>query len=258
MNAPTLLLINPDKALRYTLREELQNEHFLVLEAAHGQRSIDIVCQHKIDLILLDMHHPADGDAISFITHLREKTDAPLIVFADQAETTKRIAGFACGADDFVSKPFDAAELIARIRAHLRRYGTLQNMEANIKDHQTAQDVVTFAGKIFDRRRMQLQDENNQPVELTLREFQLLEALVLNAGKPLKRDYLCEAIREPRYVPTPRAIDVKITRIRKKIGDDATNPHIIETVRGIGYRFNENIIADAVAQAQDEAAHTGV
>lgn len=234
----TLLLVDDDKSLRYLLRESLERSDFVVIEATNGARTIEILKQHHVDAILLDLHLP-DGHGIDFISGIREQTNVPLIIVSGDKDKSCRIDGLEAGADDYVLKPFSTKELIARIRANIRRHQGLQKpSEKDIESAASSSNCTKIGNWILDQNKFQIFDANNQPGTLTIREFLLLEALVKNANKAVNREDLGLAIKTENYVPTPRAIDVKITRLRKKLGDCATNPQIIKTVRGVGYMIN--------------------
>lgn len=232
----TLLVTEDDRLLRYVLKENLEKENFIVIEAANGARATAIAAQHRVDLILLDLRLP-DGNGLDFIPGLRRSTNAPIIVVSGERDKEVRIRALTLGADDYVGKPFDIDELLARINANLRRSETTA-LRPGPRDSAGADGnpaTVEFGNWVLDRARYQVFDRNGTSGNLTLHEFQLLDMLAAHAGKVLKRSDLCKALREHGHILTPRAIDIKITRIRKKIGDPAGAPHIIKTVRGAGY-----------------------
>lgn len=239
----TILLVEDDETLRRTLTRILECEGFTVYEAALGKRLLEILRQHPVDLILLDMRLP-DTTGLEMIQAVRQQTDIPIIVISGEKNKAKTVSGLYLGADDHIMKPFDIDELIARITANLRRYRGEFPVCARPGQHQGAETRVTFVGWTLDREKLQIFNEANVSGDLTAHEFRLLELLVSNAGRVFKRKELCEAIRVQNYVPTPRAIDLKIMRIRKKIGDDAANPRLIKTVRGVGYTMDKNIVSD--------------
>ncbi len=238
----TLLVVEDDKIMRQMLRETLEQHDFLILEAAHGKRLMEIISEHNVDLILMDMGLP-DGSGIDFMPRIRKCTNAPVIIVSGDRGKVETLNGFKAGADDYIDKPFDPEILVARVRATLRRY---KGSEANQNEHNgqsEKNEKIKFDQWIFDRARFQIFNAKGQPGDLTVCEFQLLDTLITGAGRALKREELCEAVREERYVPTPRAIDVKITRIRKKIGDNPHDPQIIKTVRGVGYMVETEIVS---------------
>lgn len=231
----TLLLIDDDKSLRYLLRESLEKNDFVVIEAMNGARSIEILKQHHVDAILLDLHLP-DGYGVDLIPQIRELTNVPLIIVSGDQEKSCRIEGLDAGADDYVIKPFSTKELVARIKANLRRYHGLQkpgSKDASTNDNTSS--IIKIGKWNLDQKKFQIFDDKNTAGNLTIREFLLLEALVKNANCAVNREDLGQAIKTENYVPTPHAIDVKITRLRKKLGDCATDPQIIKTIRGVGY-----------------------
>ena len=228
----TLLLVEDDKLIRQTLREVLEREGFLVVEASVGKRSVEIIQCHQIDLILLDLKLP-DVDGLALVEEIRSHSDVPLLIVSGEQEIATKLNGLELGADDYIEKPFEMEELVARIRVNLRRYHAQQapvNQNIGCENFQ-------FSNWTLDMKQYQIFDENGRSGELTAQEFQILEALIMNAGCVLRRSDLCEVVREDNYTPTARAIDVKIARIRKKIGDCGDDPHIIKTVRGVGYIF---------------------
>lgn len=219
----------------------LERDNFIVYEAALGKRLLEILDDHAIDLILLDMRLP-DANGLELIQLTRQKTDIPIIVISGEKNKAATVSGLYLGADDHILKPFDIDELIARIKANLRRYrGDFPHSRHRMAHGR--QSEIAFAGWRLDYEKSQLFDAQGRSADLTAHEFALLEVLLSQAGRVLKRTDLCEAIRMENYVPTPRAIDLKIMRIRKKIGDDATNPHLIKTVRGVGYVFEKETLA---------------
>lgn len=229
----TILLVEDDKLFRHMLKEFLESKGFLLLDASTGARMKEILQKHAVDLVLLDIRLP-DGNGLDFIADVKSYTNAPIIMCSGDGDKQTIVSALKQGADDFLSKPPDFDILIERLNANLRRYKTTN--DNGLCTEQSAVDTIIHFDKwYFDRKKMQMFDHDHNSCELTIREFYLLDTLICNIGFPVKRQDLCEAIKEENYIPTPRAIDVKITRIRKKIGDDASNPDIIKTVRGVGY-----------------------
>jgi two-component system phosphate regulon response regulator OmpR len=156
-------------------------------------------------------------------------SNAPIIILSGDGSRQDKLAALNAGADDYIQKPFDTDEMVARIKTHLRRHAGAYDA------CQPTDDADSFDGWILDAERCLVFNKNNVAISLTAKEFQLLQRLTTEPARVVTRHDLCEAIREKDYVPTPRAIDIKITRIRKKIGDSAAHPQVIKTVRGIGY-----------------------
>lgn len=232
----TILVVEDDKMTRQLLRENLESENFIVIEACKGQRSVDILKHHKVDTVLLDLHLP-DADGIDFIPAIRQHTNVPLIIVSGEEETKKKVAGLNDGADDFIAKPIDFDMMIAKINAHIRRHKSPQHHNEPHKPHEHKVNGLSFNRWTVNTSQYQLLDKEGRPANLTFKEFAIVKFLIDNAGKTITRSALCELIKEQNYIPSDRAIDVKIARIRKKIGDDAANPTIIQTVRGAGYVF---------------------
>lgn len=235
----TLLLIEDDKFTRHFIREQLEAHDVVVLEAISGKRSLEILDQHHVDLILLDIGLP-DGNGLDFIPEIRKRSDVPLIIVSAEKDVSNRIDGLKRGADDFVPKPFSAGELLARIEANLRRYREPHPVISPSGLHNESK--IFFHNWVLEPDKFQIFNQNGQSGDLTIREYKVLEMLIRNAGRVISREDLCKAVREDNYIPTSRAMDVKITRIRKKIGDDAGDPQIIKTIRGVGYMFDQGVV----------------
>lgn len=240
-NLNTVLLVEDDKLTRQMLRDSLEEENFFVLEAAKGQRSIEILKEHKVNIVLLDLYLP-DSHGLEYIPLIRALTNVPILVVSGESDEQKQIGSLEEGADDFIPKPIDFKMLIAKVKVHLRRFENPVSETVSSQLQTFKKPEMRFGKWIIDAQKFQIFDENENSANLTIREFQILSLLINNAGQTLKRDELCDAIREKNYVPSARTIDVKITRIRKKIGDDVSHPEIIETVRGVGYLFKGEII----------------
>lgn len=239
----TLLLIEDDRTLCQMLRGHLEQDNYIVFEANTGQRSLDIVKQHKVDLVLLDLHLP-DGNGLDFIGGIKNCTKSPMVVMSADSNPAMHIAAFEAGADDFVMKPFHLKEMGARIHSHIRRREILASNE-NAAASKLPDESISFGGWRLDPQRHQIFDRNNCENSLTACEFKILKILLENDGIVLKREDLCEAVREENYKPSPRAIDIKITRIRRKLGDNAADPKLIKTVRGVGYIINTGLNSGA-------------
>lgn len=240
-NIETLLLVEDDKLLRQALKEKLEHKDFIVFEAANGKRSTEIIERHNVDLILLDVELP-DGSGLDFIPDIRCHTNVPIIMVSGREDPETKVSALSLGADDYVCKPVDIEELNARIKAHLRRFYEDPHHTDISSRHLGDAQKIHFGNWMLDRKRFDVFDGQDNPAGLTIREFHLLEMLILNADHAVKRDDLCETLREENYIPTPRAIDIKVTRIRKKIRDDAMMPEMIKTVRGVGYMFQKDRI----------------
>lgn len=234
----SLLIAHHDKALRQMMKDHLEKSDFVLIDAVTAERVLNIIACHTIDLIILDLFL-TNITGPDFIQDIRNLTQSPIIIIADRDLKEQKLESFYYGADDYIVHPIDYDDLIARVKANIRRYKTpVQDNQQKASVSNTSAQIVEFEHWILDRNQYQLFDTDHNCANLTMHEFQLLNVLVEEAGHVLRRDELCRCIREDNYIPTPRAIDVKITRIRKKINDDAHNPQIIKTIRGAGYMFN--------------------
>lgn len=237
MGLNTVLLVEDDRDFRQMVREQLENHDFLVLEAAAGRRSLQILEQQPVDIILLDLHL-LDGNGLDFIIDIKKRSNAPVIIVSGAGNPMKTVESLDKGADDFVQKPFEMDVLLARMRANLRRHHASATNQNERPENANSGDKIQFGDWTLDETQFQIFDCENVSGGLTAKEFRLLQKLAENGGKVVSREDLCEAIREANYVPTKRAIDVKITRIRKKIRDNAAAPSVIRTIRGVGYMLN--------------------
>lgn len=244
----TVLVVDDDKMMRHVMRMNLESEDIIVIEAATIKRLFDILKVHKIDLILLDLGLP-DGNAMNSIQKIRAHSDVPVIIVSGHDECSQKSLGLDLGADDYISKPFNVDELIARTKSNLRRYKGFENIKnpSNNNAIINKDDDISFAGLIMRKTHFQVFNAEGHCCGLTPHEFLLLDILIQNAGKAVHRDALCEAIREENnYAPSGRAIDIKIMRLRKKLDNcDWQGADIITTARGIGYMFNIECLKEA-------------
>lgn len=195
-----------------------------------------------IDLIVLDLMMPGE-DGLTLTRNLRAARpengrDIPIIMLTAMGEETDRIIGLEMGADDYLSKPFNPRELLARIKAVLRRFEVLPVMaEAQIE----REGLVSFAGWTFDLQARNLTAPDGGDVSLSGGEFELLQAFVTHPGRVLNRDQLLDMARGRDALPFDRSIDVQVSRLRKKIEQDPKKPLLIKTVRGGGYMFTPTV-----------------
>lgn len=235
MTTNTVLLVEDDKLCREALRDCLQIENFVVFEAMAAQRSMSILREHKIDIILLDLGLP-DQDGIDLIPTIREITDAPIIIVSGNTSPQNKITGLRKGADDYVQKPFNFDVLTALVKANLRR----SRLNPSNQNKQL-ENKVPVGSWTLDRTSYQIYDADQISGDLTYQEFLILDKLVRHTNCAVKRDDLCEAIREKNYIPTERAIDIKISRIRKKLETNDKSWATIKTIRNVGYMLiNQN------------------
>lgn len=222
----TVLVVDDDVALREMARFYLEREGYRVVEAANGRDALYVARYEKPDLVLLDLMMPEMG-GYDFMRLYRKESDAPVIMLTAKLEESEKVAGLELGADDYVTKPFGVQELIARVRAVLRRTGR----PASLPDVLRSGDIVLDrAGRTVRVR--------GRAVELTPSEFELLETFMLSPGRAFARLDLLESVSGDAYEGYERTIDVHIRNLRTKIEAEPSSPRYIQTVYGMGYRFS--------------------
>ena len=222
--ARRILIADDEPDLRRMLTAYLKAEGFEPSVAADGTQALERVRAEAPDLVVLDVGMPGI-DGFEVLQRIRADSDVPVIMLTARSEEVDRVVGLTVGADDYVTKPFSPRELAARIKAVLRR-GRRPGEE----------EVLRFPGFSIDiARREVLRD--GEPVSLTTLEFDLLAALASGPGRVFTRDQLLQRVWGFDYFGVDRVVDVHVANIRKALGDDAADPAIIGTVRGVGYRF---------------------
>jgi len=226
----TILVVEDEQRLRDLVCGYLEREGFMTLPAADGFTALDLARQHMPDLVVLDLMLPG-LDGLEVCRRLRAFSDAYVIMLTAKAEEIDRIVGLEVGADDYVTKPFSPRELIARVRAMLRRPRRgAASATANIVLPQRFGDLT------IDQERHEA-TLLGQPIALTALEYALLTTLAAHPGRVFTRDQLLENVWGQDYFGDDHVVDVHIANLRKKLGDDSAAPAYIETVRGAGYRF---------------------
>ena len=232
-NSSNVLLVDDDQRIRDMLGQFLAERGLTVYEAPDGKRMFALLKTQRIDVIVLDVMLPGE-DGFSLCRRLRLDSRVPVILLTAINEAADRIAGLELGADDYVAKPFDPRELLARIRAVMRR---MSGTEALSRD----QSVYTFLGWTLDPRRRTLRTRNNVLVDLTSGEFDLLLAFVEYPQQILHRDRLLDLARGRTNQAFDRSIDVQVSRLRRKVETDPAEPQLIKTVRSEGYIFTADV-----------------
>ena len=228
----TILIVDDDELLRHLIKETLLIEGFQVLEAENGESVDAILDAHAVNLIILDISLPgADGFAV--MRDLRRSSEIPVIMLTAKSDVVDRVVGLELGADDYICKPVEMRELIARVRTVLRRQRSPNGQQE--ADERTG--VRIFNDFVLDIGRRQLVSDNGSEIQLTSGEFDLLQVFTEQPNRTLNRDQLLDMTRSRDWNPFDRSIDVLIGRLRKKIEADPCNPRIIKTVRGVGYIF---------------------
>ncbi len=231
MSNEKILVVDDEDHIVELITYNLTNSGYKVITANNGIDAVRIAREEKPNLMLLDLMIPGlDGfDVCKSIRNDNETKDISVIMLTAKGEELDKILGLELGADDYITKPFSIRELLARIKAVLRRIKSLEGSEEVYKSNGILIN--------FDRREVLIGDKK---IDLTLKEFELLEILVKNRGKILTRETLLDKIWGYEYVGETRTVDVHIRYLRKKVEEDDKNPKLIETIRGVGYRFNPN------------------
>ncbi|HEV7238174.1 MAG TPA: response regulator transcription factor [Thermoanaerobaculia bacterium] len=224
--APAILVVEDDLLMRRTLQALLEREGFTVTPVGTIAEAMGEVNRRAWDLILLDLILP-DGDGIEVCGRIRERHRMPIIILSTRREIEDRVAGLETGADDYIVKPFEPAEMIARVRAQLRRAQQFSASDGS---------SVIRAGRLTIDPALQDALIDGQPAGLTQKEFQLVHLLATRAGKAVSRDFLIEHLWGEDELGSDKNVAVYIRRIRQKIERDPEAPEILLTVRGFGYR----------------------
>lgn len=234
MNSNIRILVVDDEALtRECLESYFKEEGYDVYSAETAEQAEAILYSHAIDVILLDIRLPGK-DGLTLTRELRVHSEVGIILVTGRQDEVDRLIGLECGADEYVTKPFNPREILARTKNLVRRVRHCYESKPT--------DALPHRFKAFERwklnlDRRQLIDEHQQETQLTEGEFQLLNVLMQNSGRVMTRELILEQIRNREWVPSDRTVDVLIGRLRRKLGDDPANPKTILTVHGAGYLF---------------------
>jgi DNA-binding response OmpR family regulator len=228
-----ILVVEDDQAILMGLSDLLEDEGFTVEQASDGQAALDAWGRSKPDLVLLDVMIP-EKSGFDVCREIRRK-DAltPIVMLTAKGEEVDKVVGLELGADDYVVKPFAAAELLARLRACLRR----SKARESAGDPRGREEPIRFADIALDPKTMK-GTKGGVSFPITLRELKLMRLFISHEGEALDRDTLLNEVWGVRYEGTTRTLDQHIAGLRKKIEDDPANPRYITTVHGLGYRFD--------------------
>jgi two-component system, OmpR family, response regulator len=241
MPAPThqhLLVVDDDPSVRELLRDCLEGEGFAVSEAENSRAMFERLARGGVDLITLDLMLGGES-GLALAAQVRGQYAVPIVMITGRGDTIDRVVGLEVGADDYISKPFHPREVIARIRAVLRR--AQGSNPSNVA--QPPSEKLSFDGWTLDigRRELAAADKAVQP--LTTAEFNLLEALLRRPQRVLSRDVIMDLIKGHDWTPFDRSIDALVSRLRRKIESDPDHPSLVKTVRGVGYIFACDVTA---------------
>lgn len=231
--ARRILVVDDDPRICRLLQRILRPEGYVVETAPDGPAMWRILRARPSDLVILDLRLPGGEDGLTLARRLRAESDISLIMLTGRSEPVDKVIGLELGADDYVTKPFDRRELLARIRSVLRR-----SPERNPQGGSDARPAaITFARWTLDPAEREVISPEGVHIVLTYYEFELLAALVQRPRRALSRDQILDCIADRRWHPNDRSIDVLIGKLRRKLGEDPRQPRLIKTVRGIGYMF---------------------
>ncbi len=232
----TVLIVEDEPKIVQLARDYLEHAGFAVLAAYDGKSALATIRSVKPDLVILDLGLPG-MDGLDVTRALRKDSNVPIIMLTARTEETDKLVGLELGADDYMTKPFSPKELVARVRAVLRR---LENANAGA-------ETIRAADVMLDVPRMSV-TVGERPVELTSTEFQLLATLARQPGRIFTRAQLLDAVRGIAFESYERAIDAHIKNIRHKIEPDPRDPRYILTVYGVGYKFADTGYSSRIAQ----------
>ena len=232
----TVLVVDDDPRVCRLLARYLGQEGYAVTTTTNGEELDRLVATEQPDLVILDLVMPGKN-GFTLARELRSQSDVAIIMLTGKTETVDKVVGLELGADDYVTKPFDERELLARVRSVLRRRAA--QTSAGASSHQGS--VARFNGWQLDLTAHQLTSPAGNDVHLTSHEFKLLSAFVTRRNRALSRDEILRLVGGRHWSPYDRSIDVLLGKLRKKIEEDAKNPKIIQTIRGVGYMFTANV-----------------
>lgn len=239
---PHILIVDDDPQIGELLSQYLEKHGYRVSLARDGREMKKLQQKANIDLVVLDVMLPGE-DGVSLCRHLREVSEVPIIMLSAAGEETDRVLGLEVGADDYLAKPFSPRELLARIKALVRR-STGKLAEARKSLQLAKMPNIYFQSWTLDQNRRRLIAPDGVAIALSAAEYDLLLAFVENPRRTLTRDQLLDVTRGREAMAYDRTIDVQVARLRKKLEKDPKNPLIILTVRGGGYQFNTEVTSD--------------
>jgi two-component system, OmpR family, response regulator RegX3 len=225
---PTILLVEDERAITEPLAEALEREGFNAAVAGTAAEAMETAATRDPDLVLLDIGLP-DGSGLDVCRELRRDSQVPIIMLTARGAESDRVAGLELGADDYIVKPFSAREVMARVRAVLRRATATPSGDggAPLRIGDVTLDTAKHEARLGD-----------EPIELSRKEFELLRVLMESAGSVLTREALIDEVWDMNWFGSTKTLDVHISGLRKKLDDDPKEPRYIHTVRGVGFRFS--------------------
>ncbi|CAM4301166.1 response regulator YycF [Paenibacillus tarimensis] len=228
-----ILVVDDEQPIADILKFNLEKEGFEVICAFDGGEAVQLAYAEKPDLILLDLMLPVK-DGMDVCREVRSRMQTPIIMLTAKDTELDKVLGLELGADDYVTKPFSTRELLARVKAHLRRQQKLQTAGVNAEAAQAEKQGLKLFNLFIDTD-MYVVYKDGEPLDLTHREYELVYYMARNSGKVMTREHLLQAVWGFEYFGDVRTVDVTIRRLREKIEDDPSRPEYILTRRGLGY-----------------------
>jgi two-component system response regulator RegX3 len=226
MAKPRVLVIENEESISEPLAEALEREGFAAEVAGTAAQGMEMFRTRSPAMVLLDVMLP-DGDGREVLRDIRAVSRVPVVMLTARGEESDKIVGLELGADDYVTKPFSAKELVARMRAVLRRTAASP----------PSQETSLALGGVTMDLNTRIVTHDGHPIELTLKEFELLRMLMEQAGRVITREDLIDEVWDTNWFGPTKTLDVHVSSLRKKLGDDTASPRYIHTARGVGFRF---------------------
>ncbi|WP_068621132.1 response regulator transcription factor [Paenibacillus tuaregi] len=230
-----ILIADDEPEIRNLLRTYLEREQYRVDTAAGGSEALQLFAIHTYQLIVLDLMMPG-VDGIEVCRRVREQSNVPIVMLTAKDLELDKVLGLSMGADDYITKPFSTQEVVARIKAQLRRYVVLGGSSGTDGSQQPERSRLSFANIVIDLKKYTV-TKAGEPISLTAKEFELLKFFATHPEQVFTKTQLFRQVWSHDYIEDDNTVMVHIRRLRKKIEEDPSNPKYIQTVWGIGYRF---------------------
>lgn len=234
----TIVVVDDDPRVRALLRDCFEGESWQVFEASDGDELFARLEAHAVDLVTLDIAL-GDENGLDLVRELRRTSDVGIVMVTGKGELIDTVVGLELGADDYIGKPFELRELVARVRSVLRRYGRGRGAYTSSSPGSRGPEIAFGDWRLYPEARL-LTDTDGEPIELSGSEFDLLELFLANPHRALSRDLILEGLKGRERDPSDRTVDNLVAQLRKKL-DRPDRPRLINTVRGVGYAFSGDV-----------------
>lgn len=230
-----ILVVEDERGIRETIKIFLENQGYHVMTAENGAQGLEMIQTNEIHLAIVDIMMPV-MDGMTMVLKLRENYDMPVLFLSAKSEDIDKIKGLNVGADDYITKPFEPLELIARVNSNLRRYGQILKLKQGYKE-EMHQEILQVGDLVLNKETKEVTIRQRE-LHLTLKEFQILELFMSQPGRVFSSEQIYENVWKETAINTD-TIMVHIRRLRKKIEEDPKNPEYIKVVWGIGYKIEK-------------------